>query len=143
MTEQMTITWSEELEVGIELMDTQHKELIEKFNTLMNACSTGRGRDELESSLDFLCDYTVKHFSDEEALQRQINYPEFERHKELHDNFKATVANLATQFKDKGPSTALVVSFTNDVGNWLIKHIKREDTKVASYSSQLASMDRD
>jgi len=139
----MTITWSEELEVGIELMDTQHKELIEKFNTLMNACSTGRGREELESSLDFLCDYTVKHFSDEEELQRQINYPEFEKHKELHDNFKATVANLAAQFKDEGPSSGLVVKFTTDVGDWLIKHIKREDTKVASYSSQLASMDQD
>jgi hemerythrin-like metal-binding protein len=138
----MTITWNEELEVGLEIIDTQHKELIERFNTLMNACSAGKGRDELESSLDFLRDYTVQHFSDEEALQRKINFPEFERHKGLHEGFKVTVANLVTQFKNEGPSSALVVKLSTDVGDWLIKHIKREDVKVASYSSQVAAMDQ-
>jgi len=137
----MVITWSEELEVGIETMDTQHKELIEKFNALMNACDAGRGQEELESTLDFLCDYTIKHFSDEEALQQQINYPEFSRHKQLHDGFKVTVANLAAQFKQDGPSSAILDKFSTDVGEWLIKHIKREDTKVASYSSHLVSME--
>ena len=138
----MVITWSEELEVGIETMDAQHKELIEKFNTLMSACDAGKGQEELESALNFLCDYTVKHFSDEEALQHQIDYPEFSRHKELHDNFKVTVANLAAQFKQDGPSSAILDRFSIDVGEWLIKHIKREDTKVASYSSHLVSMEQ-
>ena len=138
----MTITWSEELEVGIETMDMQHKELIEKFNALMTACDAGRGQEELEGALDFLCDYTVKHFSDEEALQQQINYPEFSKHKQLHDGFKVTVANLATQFKQDGPSSAILDKFNIDVGEWLIKHIKREDTKVASYSSHLVSKEQ-
>jgi hemerythrin len=135
----MTITWDKELEVGIELMDTQHKELIEKFNTLMNACEAGRGQEELKGALDFLCDYTEKHFSDEEALQQQINYPEFSKHKQLHDDFKVTVANLANQLKEEGPSSAILDRFSIDFGEWLIKHIKREDVKVASYSSRLAS----
>jgi hemerythrin len=108
----------------------------------MNACSARKGRDELESSLNFLCDYTVQHFSDEEALQRQINFPEYERHKRLHDGFKVTVANLVAQFKDEGPSSALVIKLSTDIGDWLIKHIKREDVKVASYSSQVAAMDQ-
>ncbi|MDR2855447.1 MAG: bacteriohemerythrin [Methanomicrobiales archaeon] len=138
----MVITWSEELEVGIETMDMQHKELIEKFNTLMNACAVGKGQEELESALTFLCDYTVQHFSDEEALQQQIGFPEFSRHKQLHDGFKVTVANLATQFKQDGPSPAILDRFSVDVGEWLIKHIKREDMKVASYSSHVLSMEQ-
>ena len=133
----MAITWSEELEVGVEIMDTQHKALIEKYNVLMSACDAGRGQEELEGALDFLCEYTVKHFSDEEALQRQMNYPEFSRHKQLHDDFKVTVADLATQFKQDGPSSAILDKFNTDVGEWLIKHIKGEDTKVASYGSHL------
>ena len=138
----MVITWSEELEVGIETMDMQHKELIGKYNTLMDACAAGKGQEELESALDFLCDYTVQHFSDEEALQREIGYPEFEKHKQLHDGFKVTVADLVTQFKQSGPSSATLDRFKTDVEEWLIKHIKREDTKVASYSSHLVSKEQ-
>ena len=141
--ELMTITWSEELEIGIETMDMQHKELIEKFNTLMDACDAGRGHEEMEHALDFLCDYTVKHFSDEEALQQEINYPEFERHRQLHQGFKVTVTNLANQLKEEGPSDALLDRFNIDFGEWLIKHIQREDVKVASYSSNLVAQEQD
>jgi len=129
----MAIAWSKELEIGNETIDMQHKKLIEKFNVLMSACADGRGRDELESSLDFLCEYTVQHFSDEEALQRKINYPEYEKHKQLHDDFKVRVTNLVDQFKQEGPSSAIVIRLSTDVGEWLIKHIKREDAKFASY----------
>ena len=133
----MSITWSEELEVGAEIMDTQHKALIEKYNVVISACDAGRGQEELEDALSFLCDYTVKHFSHEEALQRQMSYPEYSRHKQLHEDFKATVADLAAQFKQNGPSSAILEKFNTDVGEWLINHIKGEDTKVASYGAHL------
>jgi hemerythrin len=129
----MAITWNKKLEIGVESVDMQHKELVERFNTLMTACSVGRGQEELESSLAFLCDYTIKHFSDEEELQLQIGYPEFLRHKQLHEDFKVAVTNLVIQFKEEGSSFALHARLCIDVGDWVIKHIKQEDTKLASY----------
>jgi hemerythrin len=129
----MAIAWSKELEIGIETVDMQHKELIERFNALMSACAAGRGHAELENALNFLCDYTIKHFSDEESLQRRIGYPEFSRHKQLHEDFKVTVTNLVTQFKEEGPSLAIHARLCIDVGDWVIKHIKQEDLKIASY----------
>jgi len=129
----MAIAWSKELEIGDETIDMQHKDLIEKFNAFMSACTAEQGQEELESSLDFLCEYTVKHFTDEEALQRRINYPEYKKHKQLHDEFQVRVANLADLFKQKGPSDAIVARISTDVGEWLITHVKWEDTKLASY----------
>jgi len=129
----MTISWSKELEVGEESIDSQHKEIIEMFNALMSACGAGRGKDELENALDFLCDYTVKHFSSEEMIQRQINYPDFSKHKQLHDDFKVRVTNLSNLFKQEGPSSVIVVKLSTDVGEWLLKHIRHEDKKLGPY----------
>ena len=129
----MIITWSEDLEIGDECIDMQHKELVEMFNALVAACSAGRGQDELERALDFLCEYTVKHFHDEEALQIKIDYPELMSHKQHHENFKVTVTNLIAMFKEGGPSLSILARLNIDVGEWLIKHIKHEDKKLEPY----------
>ena len=135
----MVIAWDKKLEIGDQTIDTQHQQLVETFNALMNACAAGQGRDELENALNFLCEYTVKHFAEEEALQLQINYPEFSKHKQLHEDFKVRVTNLANQFKQEGPSFSILARLNIDVGDWLLKHIMHEDKKFAPYINSHAT----
>jgi len=129
----MTITWSTKFEIGDKMIDMEHKQLVEKYNGLISACSTGQEREELESALDFLCKYTVKHFYHEELLQLRINYPEYKRHKEIHEAFKVTVADLAVKLKENGPSIPVLVKLNTDIGGWLVNHIRDEDAKIAAY----------
>ena len=129
----MALTWKKKFEIGDQTIDMQHKKLVETYNALVSACNSGRGRKKLEGTLDFLCEYTVQHFHDEEILMRQLDYPEFLKHKELHDDFKTTATNLATRFKEEGPSIAVLVALNTDVGEWLVKHIVDEDKKIESY----------
>jgi hemerythrin len=126
-------TWSKDLETGNDLIDSQHKQLIEALDNLMEACSGGKGRAVLVETMDFLESYTAKHFSDEEDLQRQYNYPEYTSHKRLHDGFKTVVAKLGRQLKAEGPTITLVGKVNADIGAWLVNHITREDTKVAAH----------
>jgi hemerythrin len=77
--------------------------------------------------------YTAKHFGDEEKLQIQYQYPDYMNHKTLHEGFKKFVNELATQIKKDGPTAALISKVTFGVGDWLISHIKKEDTKVAGH----------
>ncbi|MDR2114943.1 MAG: bacteriohemerythrin [Planctomycetaceae bacterium] len=128
----MAYTWTKDLETGNLLIDSQHQQLIKAINDLLVACSSGQGRDTLHQTLDFLVSYTSKHFGDEEKLQQQYQYPDYPNHKKLHDNFKAFVQDLATQMKASGPTITLVSKVTSGVGEWLLNHIKREDTKVAA-----------
>lgn len=129
----MGFTWSKDLETGNVTIDGEHKELIIALNNLMTACSQGAGRAEVERTMDFLANYTAKHFSHEEQLQLQYGYPDFANHKKYHETFKATVAELSQQLKQEGATVALVGKVNTSVGGWLLNHIKREDVKVAAH----------
>ena len=60
--------WSAQYETGILLVDTQHKKLVDAINTLHDAMKEGKGKEKIESTLNFLVEYTVLHFSAEEKL---------------------------------------------------------------------------
>ena len=126
-------TWSSDLETGNDLLDAQHKQLIEALGNLTDACSGGKGRSVLAETMDFLESYTAKHFGDEETLQKQSGYPDYPNHKRLHDGFKRVVADLGRQLKAEGPTIVLVGKVNTNIGGWLVNHIKREDTKVAAH----------
>jgi methyl-accepting chemotaxis protein len=126
-------TWSSDLETGNDLIDTQHKQLIEALGNLTDACSGGKGRSVLAETMDFLESYTAKHFGDEEALQKQSEYPDYPNHRRLHDDFKRVVAELGRQLKAEGPTIVLVGKVNTNIGGWLVNHIKREDMKVAAH----------
>ncbi|MDR1193872.1 MAG: bacteriohemerythrin [Peptococcaceae bacterium] len=129
----MAYAWSKDLETGNALIDTQHKQLVQAINDLLDACASGKGRAAIEKTLDFLTNYTVKHFGDEEKLQLAHKYPDYANHKKLHDAFKVTVGDLSRQLKAEGPTIILVGKVNSSIGGWLINHIKREDTKVAAH----------
>jgi methyl-accepting chemotaxis protein len=127
------LTWSKDLETGNDLIDSQHKQLIEALGNLMDACSGGQGRTVLSETMDFLARYTAMHFGDEETLQRQYGYPDYPNHKRLHEGFKAVVADIGRQLKAQGPTIVLVGKVNSNIGGWLVNHITREDKKVAAH----------
>lgn len=129
----MAYTWDKSLETGNSTIDEQHKSIFNAINNLLDACSTGKGRMEVENTLIFLKDYVVKHFNDEERLQIKSNYSGYEAHKEKHEAFKNTVNDIYQEFKDKGADIGLVAKVNMSIGGWLINHIKSEDKKVADH----------
>lgn len=127
----MAYSWDKSLETGNTIIDEQHKSIIDAINNLLEACSKGKGRSEVENTLKFLQDYVVKHFNDEEKLQIKSNYPDYKAHKEKHEAFKKTVNEIAQEYSTSGASIQLVAKVNSSVAGWLISHIKSEDKKVA------------
>lgn len=125
--------WDESLVTGNELIDSEHKELFKKINNLLEACASGRGRNEIAETVKFLSDYTKKHFDDEEKLQRKYGYPDRKNHKKYHEGFKRTIRKIGEQLEEEGPTVLLVGKINSSVGGWLVNHIKREDVKVAAH----------
>lgn len=115
------------------LIDREHEELFSKINALMDACSQGKGRAEIENTLKFLNEYIVKHFSDEEQLQRQVRYPFYTQHKQYHETYKKTVAEIIAEFQKSGATIALVAKANTAIAGWLVNHIKQEDKKLAAF----------
>lgn len=129
----MAYSWDKSLETGNITIDGQHKSIIEAINNLLDSCSKGKGRSEVENTLKFLQDYVAKHFSDEEKLQIKSNYPDYKAHKEKHESFKKTVNDIVEEFNKDGASIQLVAKVNYSVAGWLISHIKSEDKKVAAH----------
>ncbi len=125
--------WEPGLETGNRLIDSQHKELIEKINDLLEACASGKGRSEINAMAQFLKDYTKKHFDDEEQLQKRFKYPDRVNHKKYHEAFKETVRKLSEELERDGATVTLVGKINSSVAEWLINHIKREDVRVAKH----------
>lgn len=125
--------WTKELETGNATIDKQHKELIMAINNLLEACSIGQGRVEIAKTLDFLSTYITKHFNDEEVLQLKFKYPDYANHKQYHEGFKKVVNDISNEYQKSGATIALVGKVNRNIGDWLINHIKREDTKVAAH----------
>lgn len=129
----MAYTFTKDLETGNTIIDSQHKQLIDAINNLLNACAQGKGRAEIEKTTKFLQDYTAKHFGDEEKLQLQYRYPDYQNHRKYHEGFKQVVREISGQLSKEGPTVALVGKVNTSIGGWLLNHIKKEDVKVAAH----------
>jgi methyl-accepting chemotaxis protein len=131
--------WDQTFATGNETIDNQHKTLFEALNHLLAAMRSGKAGDELKKALDFLSDYTVKHFFDEEQIQKRAAYPDHPNHHKMHESFKKTVQELGGELIMKGASEKLVSEVRKKIGNWLITHIKGQDIKLGLYLRKKAA----
>ncbi|MCL2070435.1 MAG: hemerythrin family protein [Treponema sp.] len=129
----MAYQWDSSLESGYEKVDKQHKQLVDAVNNLMEASKSGKGDAAVMETLDFLTGYAIKHFSDEEKLQVDNEYPDYLNHKRLHDDFKGKVGELVQKVRDEGPTEAVIGEVSSAVGSWLLNHIKGDDFRMAAY----------
>ena len=130
----MKIVFDESLYTGNELIDNEHKELIERANKLMESCEKGTEKLTAVKTLDFLMDYTEIHFADEEKLQQDTGYDKYQQHKEQHDLFKKSVEELRQMLEEEeGPTDAFVAAVNKNVGQWLVNHIQGWDKAVAEF----------
>jgi hemerythrin len=125
--------WDDSLETGHTLIDDQHKQLFAAINELLATCREGKGKEELSKSLDFLTNYTIKHFFEEEQIQQKYQYPEYTNHKKYHDAFKVVIRDLTVRLIMKGVSDDLIAEVHEQVGDWLVNHIKVHDFRLAKY----------
>ncbi|MDR3301617.1 MAG: bacteriohemerythrin [Spirochaetaceae bacterium] len=130
--------WDDSFAVHYPLIDEQHKELFAKVNGLLAAIQQGKGQDELKKSLDFLNDYTIKHFFEEEEIQKKFKYPGHPAHHKLHEEFKALVRGFSHELIMKGATEELTEAVKKKIGGWLISHIKGEDVKIVAYIKEQA-----
>jgi len=137
-TQKYGIAWDDRLLLGNEQVDTQHKRLFELLNELVGQCLDGSNAEKLEETLDFLVNYTVSHFHDEESLQIQSKFPEYARHKQLHEDFKGTVGALTQRFMECGSSEELSNDVNKIVVRWLTGHIRQEDKKIGAHIRRAA-----
>jgi len=120
------LSWTPDLSVGIEVIDAQHKRIVEYINQLHEARLRG-DKDAIARVIEELVDYTLSHFSFEESMMEEAHYRFLAPHKKVHELFVRRVSEYQQRFK-MGEDTAVVAAdMQNTLVTWLMNHIKRED----------------
>ena len=133
----MAILWRKSLETGFTEIDEQHQEIFKRANQLIEINKSTEGRKEgyerARELLDFLQDYIVHHFKEEEKIQRKYDYPNYEEHKKIHDDLLQQTNELAEKFKHQEKQLTELAELNQFILNWLTKHIDQQDRKVVKY----------
>jgi hemerythrin len=131
----MAMAWTAALAVGVEEIDQQHRELFYRLNTLLVSMQEGRGRSEIERTLEFLGEYVRVHFSAEEKLMLKHGYPAqaAQAHRKEHADFIRDFGELQKEFQAEGATSALVFKVQRGVCDWLLGHIGGTDLELAKF----------
>ena len=131
-----TIQWQDDLSIGIDAIDEQHKKWIEHFNRTSESIASQQSQEQTSKTLGFLADYTETHFSAEEKYMQENNYPEFAEHKAKHDELRSTLANLVRDYQEEGATQDLANAIDTFLGNWLLNHIREVDMKFGAFIAE-------
>lgn len=129
----MGVEWTDRLSVGFDPIDAQHRELIGRFNTLLEACQECRGKEKIVELLGYLDQYAASHFGMEEALMERHAYPGVEEHLQEHRYFIRKLNALKESLEQRGPSLELVIQTNQALLSWFVKHIRNIDVKFGAF----------
>ena len=125
------ISWTDELSVGIGIIDEQHKGLVDLINELNAAMRQRRSDAVLVGVLERLKQYTVKHFATEEEFFDKFGYPDAPAHKKAHRDLVEKVLAFEAGLKSgRAKVTMEIMRFLKD---WLVGHIMGTDKRYAPF----------
>ncbi|HIJ79835.1 MAG: bacteriohemerythrin [Desulfobulbaceae bacterium] len=125
------INWHERYSVNIAEIDEQHKQLIKMINELHDAMMAKKGKDALLPILNQLASYCIKHFSIEEKMMQQHDYPDFADHQAKHQKMTAKVKALINDVQTG--KSSVTIDVMNFLKSWLDKHIMGTDQQYAPF----------
>ena len=125
------IEWTEEIRVGIDEVDEQHRKLFDMLNRLYDSVTEGKEQSTLVSILDDLVEYTVYHFNTEEKFFAEYEFPGFEEHKAAHDNLTGTAVDLQAKLKEG--SASISFELLDFLHGWLAEHTSGLDKEFGDF----------
>ena len=126
--------WMDELLLGLEPFDSEHKVLFRLIDDLNEAMKARLGDVVIDSILDELEKYAKTHFRHEEEFFLKIAYPGQEQHSIEHLKFTNDIASFRQDLFQT--PMGLSVKVVNYLRNWLYTHIKVKDKDFGYFARQ-------
>lgn len=119
--------WSDSYNLGIDLIDAQHKQIVVYIDMLNDAIINGEV-EKIYEVLEKMKDYTMDHFAFEEQLIQKAGYVLCDAHQKVHRRFEAKIDDFEHQIRNGADPLSVARRIRNALMTWLIQHIKHEDT---------------
>ena len=130
------VEWTEDMAVGVDIIDGQHRQLIDQLNRLASAIERRQGEAEITRSLNFLVDYTHSHFTAEEGYMQEHAYPAMAEHQSRHAEFRRMLQTLEQDLDEEGATKGLADSIRIFIAGWLVNHIQSVDREFGKFVTE-------
>jgi len=129
MTHNILIVWQPSYNLGIPIVDEQHKGIVSTINSLCFAIQNKHGNEMLKPVIGMVNEYTRIHFEIEENFLEKCGYPDLEQHRTLHKELTQALSHTSqNSIWNKDPQ-----EFLEFLKNWWINHICKEDQVFNQY----------
>lgn len=123
------IKWEVGYNIGIPIIDEQHRAIVSTINTYHYFYSRGKEETVLKPTLITLNQYTKTHFITEESIIEQTDYPDVLNHKTLHSDLITRMRMIVIEAVQEN-NAPNVLHFLK---SWWLSHIRIEDVKYAPF----------
>lgn len=124
--------WKSEWESGNPKIDEEHRELVEQANSLVSLSLSDIDDDKIIPKVDTILNNIIEHFRDEEEILKNVGYPDYEKHAEIHQ----CLLDKVFQFKKAYQCGDLKLSelFSFIVNDLIVGHILNSDSDYFPYT---------
>lgn len=123
----MGLVWRDQLSVGNDAIDSDHKYLIDIINRVEQGMAA-KNRNSLTAALDSLSTYSQEHFAREEKIAKAAGYEEVPGLNHSHEALIRQLDQVKTeigQMQEWSPQAA--EHFATLLRSWLMDHVVKED----------------
>ncbi|MDR3684546.1 MAG: bacteriohemerythrin [Geothrix sp.] len=125
------ILWDKSFSVGVEVLDQQHKQIVEIINRLIDEPKEGFGPDEVARILDDLAKFVHYHFQTEEQLLADHGYEDLRTQQAEHKEFRVELADLC--MGSMRNHTIVPINALLYLKEWWVDHILVKDMKYRPF----------
>jgi len=131
------LSWRASYQVGVNLIDTEHKYLFKLINEFHDGYAAGNTHKQLLLVLNRLVAYAEEHFQHEEALMQEIGYPRLARQEGSHQKLYASIFELNEKLsQEEAKVDAETLRFLKF---WMLQHIVKEDMDIGDFMRRRAA----
>lgn len=126
------IKWNDRFNIGVSSIDKAHQRLFSIVRKMVDLNDDEKDRQWVcTEGIKYFKNYALKHFADEEAYMKSIDYDGYETHKRIHDDLRdKTLPALEEDMEESGYSPESVQHFLGICIGWLTGHIMLEDHAI-------------
>lgn len=126
-------TWDRVLSIGINNIDSKHIEIFNYMEKCLYLMKTNFARNKLMKVSIKLEEYVALHLIEEEAIQKQHEYLQYDKHIKQHEKIRKLFSELNILLKEKDVSQESMIKMGENIVKYYRQHILHFDRELGEF----------
>lgn len=136
------ITWKSEYNIGNYKIDQEHQKLFQLAQQVLSVNrlhNEGEEKERIKVLIKEVYTYIGTHFKHEQEHMKEINYPEYDRHKGIHKNILKMLNSLVSKVNTL-TTHEIEEQLFDFIEEYFVRHIILEDKRIQLWSTPLEEL---